>query len=260
MNLEWGNPASFRSQPSEAEAAQVDAPVRIQSGCSVADPSSSVMVWGHVAQAAGIPKCASWRKRRSSELPAPSWQSFFDKFCKRKLGDNLAKATMQLALGASTHHLLRWRTWTICAVNGFLCSRIRRKAKKCRRVSHFGFMHWVTGPIPQADGDPDLDIIDNNGDSSFVSGVHLGHKQQLGPAPQVYHPCVKEPSYDESQWEPCVDNYFKGSEKEADKILEQHFKEVELEGRMMPLLREGGQETLPVCRVAHRWRRDPGQA
>ncbi len=32
-----------------------------------------------------------------------------------------------------------------------------------------------------------------------------------------------------------MDNYFRGDEKEASQILEQHFKEEELEGRMVPM-------------------------
>ena len=40
--------------------------------------------------------------------------------------------------------------------------------------------------------DPDVDIIDNNSSSNFVSGVHLGHLQPLGPTPQVYRERIKE--------------------------------------------------------------------
>ena len=43
--------------------------------------------------------------------------------------------------------------------------------------------------------------------------------------------------YDESDWTWCTDNnYFRGDEKEAAQVLEQHFKEEEeVEGRMLPV-------------------------
>lgn len=46
---------------------------------------------------------------------------------------------------------------------------------------------------------------------------------------------MKEPSYDETELELEMDNYFRGSEAEAEKILEDHFREEELEGRMKPV-------------------------
>ena len=84
-------------------------------------------------------------------------------------------------------------------------------------------------------GDPDADVIDGEGHSNFVSGVHIGHQQPLGPTPQVFRPRAKEPVYDETDCDLTMYNYFRGSEAEAEKILESHFREEEMEGRMKPL-------------------------
>ncbi len=84
-------------------------------------------------------------------------------------------------------------------------------------------------------GDPDVDIIDNQPESNFSEGVHLGHLQPLGPTPQVYRRRVKPSKYDESEWAQEMGNYFKGNEVDAEKILLEQFKEEELAGRMMPL-------------------------
>eukprot|EP00435_Cladocopium_sp_Y103_P044193 s658_g12.t1 len=85
-------------------------------------------------------------------------------------------------------------------------------------------------------GDPDANIIDvGDGHSSFIEGVHLGHTVPLALVPQVYRARTKEPTYDESEWSLTMDNYFKGSEAEAQRILEDYFKEGELEGCMQPM-------------------------
>ena len=84
-------------------------------------------------------------------------------------------------------------------------------------------------------GDPDVDSIDTTIGSNFIEGVHVGHTSPLGPTPQVFRPRIKQAVYDESDWTWCMDNYFRGDEKEAAQILEQHFKEEELEGRMLPM-------------------------
>ena len=80
------------------------------------------------------------------------------------------------------------------------------------------FLHAVAQSL-RLMGDPDVDIIDCKGESSYVSGVHLGHLSPLGPTPQVYRPRAKDPSYDESDWSLNMDNYFRGSEEEAERIL-----------------------------------------
>ena len=94
-------------------------------------------------------------------------------------------------------------------------------------------------------GDPDTDAIDGGGLSSFAEGVHIGHQHPLGPTPQVYRPRVKEPTYDESDWDLSMDNYFKGSEEDAEKILESHFREEELDGRMVPISEKEAAQRYP---------------
>ena len=95
-------------------------------------------------------------------------------------------------------------------------------------------------------GDPDVDIINCKGQSSFVDGVHLGHLRPLGPTPQVYRPRSKEPSCDESDWSLNMDNYFRGSEEEAERILAEQFKEEESAGRMKPFSEK---EAKKICRL-----------
>ena len=56
---------------------------------------------------------------------------------------------------------------------------------------------------------------------------------------------MKEPSYDETDWDLTMDNYFRGSEQEAEKILEEHFREEELEGRMTPVSEKEAQKQYP---------------
>ena len=67
------------------------------------------------------------------------------------------------------------------------------------------FLHAVAQSL-RLMGDPDVDIIDCKGESSYASGVHLGHLSPLGPTPQVYRPRAKDPSYDESDWSLNMDN------------------------------------------------------
>ena len=74
-------------------------------------------------------------------------------------------------------------------------------------------------------GDPDVDVIDTTVGSNLIEGVHVGHIAPLGPTPQVLRPIVKQAVYDESDWTWCMDNYFRGDEKEAAQVLEQHFRE-----------------------------------
>ena len=84
-------------------------------------------------------------------------------------------------------------------------------------------------------GDPDTDVIDTSPGSNFVDGVHVGHVNPLGPTPQVFRPKIKQAVYDDSDWTWCMDNYFRGDEKEAAQILEKHFREEEMDGRMVPM-------------------------
>ena len=101
-------------------------------------------------------------------------------------------------------------------------------------------------------GDPDTDIIDKNPGSNFVEGVHVGHIEALGPTPQVFKPRIKHAVYDESEWTWCMDNYFRGDESAASQILEKHFREEEMEGRMMPISMKAAVQKFPgsALRVA----------
>ena len=76
-------------------------------------------------------------------------------------------------------------------------------------------------------------------------GVHLGHLKPLGPTPQVYRHRKKEPNYDDSEWSFNMDNYFKGSEEQTEKILEAQFREEEAEGRMKPLSEKEARRLYP---------------
>ena len=68
-------------------------------------------------------------------------------------------------------------------------------------------------------GDPDVDIIDNNVESCYVDGVHLGHVHPLGSTLHIYQRKVKQSKYDESEWLQGMENYFKGDERPRRDIL-----------------------------------------
>ena len=84
-------------------------------------------------------------------------------------------------------------------------------------------------------GDPNVDVIDTTVGSNFIEGVDVGHIACLGPTPQVFRPRIKQAVYDASDWTWCMDNYFRGDEKEAAQVLEEHFREEEMDGRMLPM-------------------------
>ncbi|CAE6925361.1 unnamed protein product [Symbiodinium sp. CCMP2592] len=81
-------------------------------------------------------------------------------------------------------------------------------------------------------GDPDYRIIEE-GKFCFVNGVEVGHTAPLGPVPQVFRIRRKDQKYDESTWQPLMQNYRDGAEVE--KALEEAFTKDEAEGRMFPL-------------------------
>ncbi|CAE7269737.1 unnamed protein product, partial [Symbiodinium sp. CCMP2592] len=81
-------------------------------------------------------------------------------------------------------------------------------------------------------GDPDYRIIEE-GKFCFVNGVEVGHTAPLGPVPQVFRIRRKDQKYDESTWQPLMQNYRDGAEVE--KALEEAFTKEEAEGRMFPL-------------------------
>eukprot|EP00435_Cladocopium_sp_Y103_P008746 s1635_g2.t1 len=156
-----------------------------------------------------------------------------ENFCRRKLGD-LAQATMKLALGRFQASPFTAQDLEELRQEWFSLLPDPSSAKEV--PPHQPFYLFALAQSLRLMGDPDADIIDvGDGQSSFVDGVHIGHVHPLGPVPQVYRPKVKEPSYDESEWSLSMDNYFRGSESEAQKILEEYFQEEELEGRMQPM-------------------------
>ena len=63
--------------------------------------------------------------------------------------------------------------------------------------------------------------------------MEVGHLEPLGPNPQVYRARQKGQKYDESEWEPEMQNYLDGPEVE--KALLDSFEKEEREGRMFPL-------------------------
>ena len=165
-----------------------------------------------------------------------------DNFCARKLGD-MSKATMQLALGRFQSSPFSSADMDELRTEWFKLLPDPRRAAEV--PNNQPFYLFALAQSLRLLGDPDVDIIDGNGKSSFANGVHLGHREPLGPTPQVYRPKQKEPSYDESEWSFNMDNYFKVSEEEAERILEAQFKEEELEGRMKPLSEKEARRMFP---------------
>ena len=80
--------------------------------------------------------------------------------------------------------------------------------------------------------DPDFHIIEE-GKFCFVNGVEIGHTGPLGPVPQVFRARRKDQKYDDSVWQPLMENYRDGPEVE--KSLEEAFAKEEADGRMFPL-------------------------
>ena len=165
-----------------------------------------------------------------------------DNFCEEKLGD-LAKASMYLALGRYEQSPFTAGDLEVLRSRWFDLLPDRDKAKECPPGQPF-HLHALAQSL-RLMGDPDAESIDGSGHPNFVDGVHIGHQQPLGPTPQVFRRRSKEPAYDESDWDLSMDNYFRGSEAEAEKILENHFKEEELEGRMQPVSEKEAKRLYP---------------
>lgn len=152
-----------------------------------------------------------------------------NKFCASQIPD-LAKATFEVALRrhkasifdeAATYELRK--AW-------FDILPDPRQAAVLEDDQPF-YLHALAQSL-RLIGDPDVDVLEKDGYSNYASGVHLGHLKPLGPTPQVFRPKIKETSYDDSGWLLEMDNYFRGSEDEADRILTQQVEEEELAGRM----------------------------
>ena len=90
--------------------------------------------------------------------------------------------------------------------------------------------------------DPDFRIIEE-GKFCFVNGVEVGHTKPLGPAPQVFRARRKDQKYDDSAWQPLMENYRDGPEVE--KSLEEAFAKEEADGRMFPLSLAEAQSRYP---------------
>ena len=168
--------------------------------------------------------------------------ALIDKFCEDRLGD-LAKATMLLALGRYDQSPFTEKDMQTLRQQWFDLLPDKEKAKEVPENQPF-YLHALAQSLRMM-GDPDTEIIDGGGLSNFVEGVHIGHLHPLGPTPQVFRARAKEPSYDETDWDLSMDNYFRGSEAEAEKILEEHFWEEEREGRMSPVSEKVAQREYP---------------
>jgi len=232
------------------QVAQPEPLVEIMSGCE--GPPMTAKYAGRSEQFCdGLGLCSPGRWHPSRrQLKRTSQQQKFcqdlagilDRFCLRKLGD-LAKATMQLALGRFQSSPFTAGDLDELRTEWFQLLPEPEKAGETPEGQPF-----FLGALAQSlrlMGDPDTDIIDNQVGSNFTEGVHLGHESPLGPTPQVYRPREKDPIYDETHWSLCMGNYFRGSEAEAEKILEEHFREEELEGRMKPISQKEAAKQYP---------------
>ena len=176
------------------------------------------MVWASAVRAAGILGCVSWKGVQSREAIVTA--AIIDSFCKRKLGD-LAKASLKLALGRYQESPFTAADMAELRSEWFKLPPDQEKAKEVTVGQPF-LLHALAQSL-RLMGDPGTEVIDGAGTSTFVEGVHLGHLQPLGTTPQIYRPRVKEPCYDETDWALCMNNYFRGSEEEAERTLEAHF-------------------------------------
>ena len=239
------------SEPVEKQLTPEQTPeqVKIQSGCN-GPPMRATYAGRSEEFCDGMGLCSPGRwhpsLRQSDKTGAQSeycgkLASLIDKFCVSKLGD-LSKATMRLALGRFESSPFTEADLDELRKEWFKLLPNPVEASTVPPDQPF-FLHAVAQSL-RLMGDPDVDIIDCKGESSYASGVHLGHLSPLGPTPQVYRPRSKEPSYDESDWSLNMDNYFRGSE-EAERILAEQFKEEESAGRMKPLSEKEAQKMYP---------------
>ena len=171
-----------------------------------------------------------------------SLAELIDRFCISKLGD-LSRATMKLALGRFQTSPFSEEDMAELRAAWFKLLPDPKKAAEVPNDQPF-WLFALAQSLRQM-GDPDCDVIDNEPHSSFAEGVHLGHIRPLGPTPQVYRRRSKEASYDESEWSFNMDNYFKGTEDDAERILEAQFREEEAEGRMKPISEKEATKLFP---------------
>ena len=240
---EMGEQLESKQQPEDPK-------VDIQSGCR-GPPLTATYAGRSEPFCDGLGLCSAGRwhpnlrqqertvdQQRYSERVA----ALIDSFCRRKLGD-LAKATLKLALGR-----FQQSPFTESDIEELRQEWFRMLPDPATAKERPGDQPFLLHALAQSlrlMGDPDTEIIDGGGYSSFVQGVHIGHQQALGPTPQVYRPRIKEPVYDDSAWDLSMDNYFKGTEEEAERILESHFREEELDGRMAPISEKEAAQRFP---------------
>eukprot|EP00438_Fugacium_kawagutii_P018198 Skav226142 [mRNA] locus=scaffold1047:606146:609121:- [translate_table: standard] len=189
----------------------------------------------------GLGLCSPGRwhpKLRASQKTQQQWdmcarlRDMLDRFCVQQIPD-MSRATFELALGRRKSSIFDPEALRQLRKDWFNMLPDPRQASVCEKDQPF-FLHALAQSLREI-GDPDVDIIDTDPTSCFASGVHLGHLVPLGPTPQVFRPKLKETVYDDSEWQPEMDNYFSGSEAEAERILEQQFSEEEAAGRMVPI-------------------------
>ena len=155
-----------------------------------------------------------------------------DDFCRKVIPD-LGKGIMKLALGRCQGSPFSQSDLKHLREKWFSLLPDPHRASQLTEGQPF-YLHALAQSL-RLMGDPDTDILDSIEGSNFVDGVHVGHCSPLGPTPQVYRERIKKATYDESEWTWCMDNYFRGDEKQAAQILETHFREEEMEGRMFPM-------------------------
>eukprot|EP00435_Cladocopium_sp_Y103_P059232 s1226_g21.t1 len=200
----------------------------------------------------GLSLCSlgRWHPKNRQHGRSPQQREYCEKlsnlvenFCRTKLGD-VPRATLKLALG-------QYQTSPFTAQD---LDELRQKwfellpdPSSAREMPpHQPFFLQALAQSLSLMGDPDVDIIDvGDGQSSYIDGVHLGHVVPLQLVPQVYRPRTKEPTYDESEWSLTMDNYSKGSEAEAQKILDDYLKDEELEGRMQHISKKEAERQYP---------------
>lgn len=152
-----------------------------------------------------------------------------DRFCQSNIKD-MSRATFEVALGRHQSSIFSAESMEALRSDWFQMLPDPRQASVLEPEQPF-YLHALAQSL-RLIGDPDVDILDCDEFSCFASGVHIGHIVPLGPTPQVFRPKLKETTYDESVMSLEMDNYFSGSEEEAEKILERQFAEEEAAGRM----------------------------
>ena len=212
----------------------------LQSGC--VGPALKAQYAGrHEEFCDGFGLCSPGRwhpNNRAKELPSnqlnfcQSIRHLVDDFC-RKLIPDLGKGIMKLALGRCQGSPFSQVDLKRLREKWFNLLPDPHRASQLTEGQPF-YLHALAQSL-RLMGDPDTDILDSIEGSNFVNGVHVGHCSPLGPTPQVYRERIKKAIYDESEWTWCMDNYFRGDEEQAAQILETHFREEEMEGRMFPM-------------------------